>query len=246
MHVRASAPSDVADELDVRGGRADDAREAARSYVDAAHLAGRAEVRIIHGRGTGALRKAVRDELARHPLVGRGDLDSADGATIVRIAGRSRLSGRQVEAPAARQRAALDLAGDVALEDVALLEVVVALEQDAALETRRDLAHVLLDAAQRADVAVPDERALAHHADTRRALELAGRDHAARDHAEPRGCGRAHAPRPRRGCPRPVRREQADEGLLDVLGQLVDDAVGADVDALAIGELPWPRRSAGR
>jgi DNA mismatch repair protein MutS2 len=89
VHIRASAPSDVSDELDVRGGRADDAREAARSYVDAAHLAGRPEVRIIHGRGTGALRKAVRDELARHPLVDEAISDSADGATIVRIAGRS-------------------------------------------------------------------------------------------------------------------------------------------------------------
>ena len=89
VHVRASAPSDVSDELDVRGGRADDAREAARSYVDAAHLAGRPEVRIIHGRGTGALRKAVRDELARHPLVDEAISDSADGATIVRIAGRA-------------------------------------------------------------------------------------------------------------------------------------------------------------
>jgi DNA mismatch repair protein MutS2 len=89
VKVRASAPSDVADELDVRGGRADDAREAARAYVDAAHLAGRGEVRIIHGRGTGALRKAVRDELARHPLVDEAVSDSADGATIVRIAGNS-------------------------------------------------------------------------------------------------------------------------------------------------------------
>ena len=89
VQIRASSPNDVADELDVRGGRADDAREAARSYVDDAHLAGRGEVRIIHGRGTGALRKAVRDELARHPLVEEAISDSADGATIVRIAGRS-------------------------------------------------------------------------------------------------------------------------------------------------------------
>jgi DNA mismatch repair protein MutS2 len=89
VKVRASAPSDVSDELDVRGGRADEAREAARSYVDAAHLAGRGEVRIIHGRGTGALRKAVRDELARHPLVDEAVSDSADGATVVRIAGNS-------------------------------------------------------------------------------------------------------------------------------------------------------------
>jgi DNA mismatch repair protein MutS2 len=89
VKVRASAPSDVSDELDVRGGRADEAREAARSYVDAAHLAGRGEVRIIHGRGTGALRKAVRDELARHPLVEEAISDSADGATVVRIAGNT-------------------------------------------------------------------------------------------------------------------------------------------------------------
>ena len=40
--------------------------------------------------------------------------------------------------------------------------------------------------------------------------------------------------------------EHADERLLDVLGQLVDDAVGADVDALALGELRAPRRSDGR
>ena len=32
------------------------------------------------------------------------------------------------------------------------------------------------------------------------------------------------------------RREHADERLLDVLGQLVDDAVGPDLDALALGE----------
>ena len=42
------------------------------------------------------------------------------------------------------------------------------------------------------------------------------------------------------------RREHADERLLDVLGELVDDAVRADVDALALGELRAPRRSAAR
>ena len=40
--------------------------------------------------------------------------------------------------------------------------------------------------------------------------------------------------------------EHADERLLDVLGELVDDAVGADLDALAVGELRAPRRSGGR
>jgi DNA mismatch repair protein MutS2 len=40
---------------------------------------------VIHGRGTGAIRKAVRDELARHPLVSSFASDSADGATVVRL-----------------------------------------------------------------------------------------------------------------------------------------------------------------
>ena len=40
---------------------------------------------MIHGRGTGAVRKAVRDELARHPLVVSHESESADGATLVRL-----------------------------------------------------------------------------------------------------------------------------------------------------------------
>jgi len=42
---------------------------------------------VIHGRGTGAVRRAVRDELAHHPLVEEQVSDSADGATVVRLGG---------------------------------------------------------------------------------------------------------------------------------------------------------------
>jgi DNA mismatch repair protein MutS2 len=80
--VLASARGDVSDELDVRGQTAQEAREAVRSFVDAASLAGLPTVRVVHGRGTGAVRKAVRDELAQHPLVGATESDSADGATV--------------------------------------------------------------------------------------------------------------------------------------------------------------------
>ena len=38
-------------------------------YLDDAYMAGLPWVRIIHGKGTGALRAAVREELKRHPLV---------------------------------------------------------------------------------------------------------------------------------------------------------------------------------
>ncbi len=58
-----------------------------RSFVDDAALAGLPSVRVIHGRGTGAVRKAVRDELDRHPLVESQESDSADGATLVHLSG---------------------------------------------------------------------------------------------------------------------------------------------------------------
>lgn len=86
VRVVATARGDVSDELDVRGQRAQEAREAVRSFVDDAALAGLAMVRVVHGRGTGAVRAAVRDELARHPLVDRSESESADGATVAHLA----------------------------------------------------------------------------------------------------------------------------------------------------------------
>jgi DNA mismatch repair protein MutS2 len=83
--VVAAARGDVSDELDVRGQRAQEAREAVRAFVDDAALAGLPTVRVVHGRGTGAVRAAVRDELDAHPLVGSHESDSADGATVVQL-----------------------------------------------------------------------------------------------------------------------------------------------------------------
>jgi len=85
VRVVAAARSDMTDELDVRGQRAQEAREAVRSFVDEAALAGIASVRVIHGRATGAVRGAVREELSSHPLVERHEADSADGATIAHL-----------------------------------------------------------------------------------------------------------------------------------------------------------------
>ena len=87
MVVHAPTPTFAPDELDLRGRTAQEAREAVRGFVDTAALAGRFEVRVIHGRGTGAIRSAVRDELAKHPLVVSHESDSADGATLVRLGG---------------------------------------------------------------------------------------------------------------------------------------------------------------
>jgi DNA mismatch repair protein MutS2 len=75
--------------VDVRGQRADAARRAVRDHIDMAAQAGLDTVRVIHGRGTGALRAAVGEELAAHPLVKSAELapvgEGGDGATIVSL-----------------------------------------------------------------------------------------------------------------------------------------------------------------
>ena len=85
VQVRAAARGDVSDQVDVRGRPAHEAREEVRRLVDEAALAGLHEVRVVHGRGTGTLRKAVRDELGRHPLVSGTASDADDGATVASL-----------------------------------------------------------------------------------------------------------------------------------------------------------------
>src|SRR5688500_11423080 len=68
---------------------------------------------------------------------------------------------------------ALHLLGLVDLEHVALLDVLVVAQDDAALEAGRDLADVVGVAAQGLDLAVPDDGAVAHEADLGAARDLA-------------------------------------------------------------------------
>ena len=58
-------------ELDIRGQRVDDALEILDRYVNAAYNAGLPFGRIIHGKGTGRLRQAVRGYLRDHLLVSK-------------------------------------------------------------------------------------------------------------------------------------------------------------------------------
>ena len=78
----------------------------------------------------------------------------------------------------------LDLLGLEELEHVALLDVGVALEHDAALLALLDLLHVVFEAAQGAEFAVPDDGALADQADAGVAGDLALGDEAAGDAAD--------------------------------------------------------------
>jgi DNA mismatch repair protein MutS2 len=80
-------------ELDLRGQRAEDALEQLDRHLDAAFLAGLPWVRVIHGHGTGALKKAVRSALRGHPLVADfesgKDSEGGDGVTVVKLAQES-------------------------------------------------------------------------------------------------------------------------------------------------------------
>ena len=56
-------------------------------YLDRAFLARLGTVRVVHGKGTGVMREAVRELLSQHPLVKRyrqADLGEGDaGVTVV-------------------------------------------------------------------------------------------------------------------------------------------------------------------
>ena len=58
-------------------------------YLNDAFMAGLPSVRIVHGKGTGKLRRAIHDSLAKHPLVKSyrlGDYGEGDyGVTIVEL-----------------------------------------------------------------------------------------------------------------------------------------------------------------
>ncbi len=74
-------------ELDLRGTRVEEALARLDDYIDAAYLSGIPFGRIIHGKGTGALRKAVQDRVADHPLISKAVTASlkegGDGVTVI-------------------------------------------------------------------------------------------------------------------------------------------------------------------
>ena len=86
---RDSAPASM--RLDVRGMRTDEAEAELGRFLDKALLAGRSEVEIVHGMGTGAMRRAVHESLRRSRAVSAFSLGNADeggdGITKVVLAG---------------------------------------------------------------------------------------------------------------------------------------------------------------
>jgi DNA mismatch repair protein MutS2 len=84
-----TASSDVAPisaELNLIGQRVDEALDESDRFLDRSLLEGKQAVRIIHGFGTGTLRKAIREHLRKHPAVRSwrpgAENEGGDGATI--------------------------------------------------------------------------------------------------------------------------------------------------------------------
>ena len=85
-HARAAGAKS---ELDIRGLETLEAEDAVNQFLDTARLGKLNTVSIIHGKGTGALRRAVHQALRRNKAVKSFRLgrygEGEDGVTIVEL-----------------------------------------------------------------------------------------------------------------------------------------------------------------
>lgn len=89
QNPKSQAPSPGL-ELDLRGQTVDEALPKLERYLDSAYYAGLPWGRIIHGKGTGKLRQAIREFLRSNPLVkshqSGEETEGGDGVTVVKLA----------------------------------------------------------------------------------------------------------------------------------------------------------------
>ncbi len=80
----------VPDEVRLRQLTVDEALLKLDQYLHDVFMAGLYQVRVVHGKGTGTLRQAIQEELARHPLVKSYRIgeygEGGTGVTIVQLA----------------------------------------------------------------------------------------------------------------------------------------------------------------
>jgi DNA mismatch repair protein MutS2 len=76
-------------ELNLRGRTVDEALEKLELRLDAAYLAGMPFIRVVHGKGTGRLRQAVRQFLMGNPYVASFEAGQAaeggEGVTLIHL-----------------------------------------------------------------------------------------------------------------------------------------------------------------
>ena len=80
---------DLSNELSLRGMTVEEATEKLDQYFDQVALANFPSVRIVHGKGTGALRRFVREYLSKQSIVDSFELgqwnEGGDGVTVARL-----------------------------------------------------------------------------------------------------------------------------------------------------------------
>ncbi|HKM91173.1 MAG TPA: Smr/MutS family protein, partial [Candidatus Acidoferrales bacterium] len=82
-----SAQADAPEEINVIGCTVEEATERVDKFLDEAALAGKPRVRIIHGHGTGALRRGLAEFLSTHPHVERVSAEDPEhGGDAVTVA----------------------------------------------------------------------------------------------------------------------------------------------------------------
>ena len=83
---RTTVSRDFKPEIDLRGKTGEEAWNAVDKYFDEAQIAGFRSLRLIHGKGTGALKKYLWVELKRDPRVNTfriGQFGEGDGGVTV-------------------------------------------------------------------------------------------------------------------------------------------------------------------
>ena len=88
VYFQRQAPKASNTEIDLRGLRVDEALGKVEDLLNNASLDGVENVRIIHGKGTGALRRAIREYLGGHPLASGyegGEGAGGEGVTVVEL-----------------------------------------------------------------------------------------------------------------------------------------------------------------
>jgi DNA mismatch repair protein MutS2 len=87
--VGAEDAASISQQITLIGQRADEAVTNVSQYLDEAHSAGLRRVRIVHGKGTGALRRAIQEHLRTNPLVSKYDAaetaEGGAGATVAEL-----------------------------------------------------------------------------------------------------------------------------------------------------------------
>ena len=88
VYRRPANKRTLSPEVNLHGYRVDEALTVIDSLLDDAALEGMTSLKIVHGKGTGALRRAVREFLTGHPLVAStepGEGGNASGVTVVQL-----------------------------------------------------------------------------------------------------------------------------------------------------------------